>query len=135
MVSIFTKYIPGMKIEDGNLICIPEATIQDLKELFDDKEVKVTKQDGEEITEGYLATGYVINIEDKTYNVVKLGDVNGDGRTDAIDLLLIKRYLLNTYEIEGIYSVAGDLNYDKSVDAIDLLLEKRHLLGTSIINL
>lgn len=124
-----------MKIENNNLICIPEATIQDLKELFNDKNVKITNKDNTEVKEGNLTTGYVINIEDKAYNVVKLGDVNGDGNVDSIDLLLIKRHLLGTYKIEGINSNAGDLNNDKSIDAIDLLLEKRHLLGTSIINL
>ena len=88
-----------MKIEDGNLICVPEATIQNLKELFNDKQVTVINKENAEVKEGNLATGYVINIEDKSYNVVKLGDVNGDGLVKATDYMTIKNYIMNISKI------------------------------------
>lgn len=71
----------------------------------------------------------------KTYTIIKLGDANGDGESDAIDLLLIKRSLLGTYKLNDNNTVSLDLNKDGSVDAIDLLLQKRHLLKTFVINI
>lgn len=79
-----------------------------------------------------LATGYTIN---DNYTVVVLGDMNGDGEADAIDLLLIKRKLLGTQEFNESKEKAADLNKDGIIDAIDLLLQKRYLLGTQNINI
>lgn len=106
---------------------IPNATVKDFADLLG-KEVVVKNAKGEVLkTDAKLSTGCIIN---DTYTVAVLGDVNGDGEVDAIDLLLIKRRLLGTHKLEGCYSISADLNNDNAVDAIDLLLQKRHLLGT-----
>lgn len=106
---------------------IPNATVKDFADLLG-KEVVVKNAKGEVLkTDAKLSTGCVIN---DIYTVAVLGDVNGDGEVDAIDLLLIKRRLLGTHKLEGCYSISADLNNDNAVDAIDLLLQKRHLLGT-----
>ena len=65
-----------------------------------------------------------------------MGDINGDGETDAIDLLLVKRDILGTQKInEENKKKAGDINKDNTIDAIDLLLIKRKLLGTQNIEI
>lgn len=127
-----------MKIEDKNLICVPEATIENLKELFKDKDVTVTKQDNTQITEGNLATGYVINIEDKTYTVVKLGDVNGDGKVNSGDSLILSKHILKKIELSDIYiKIAADVNGDGKINSGDTLIVRKQILNTykiSIIN-
>ena len=113
--------------ETNDVTAIPNATIKDFADLLG-TEVVVKNAKGEVLSaDSKLGTGCVIN---DTYTVVVLGDVNGDGEEDAIDLLLIKRRLLGTHNLEGCYNIASDLNNDGGIDAIDLLLQKRHILGT-----
>lgn len=111
---------------------VPNATGNDLDNLIGGN-VAVKNSNGQVINiADKLATGYTIN---DTYTVAVLGDVNGDGESDAIDLLLIKRRLLGTQEFDELKGNAADLNKDGVVDAIDLLLQKRYLLGTQNINI
>ena len=111
---------------------VPNAIGNDLDNLIGGN-VAVRNSNGQVINlADKLATGYTIN---DTYTVAVLGDVNGDGESDAIDLLLIKRRLLGTQEFDELKGNAADLNKDGVVDAIDLLLQKRYLLGTQNINI
>lgn len=59
--------------------------------------------------------------------VIVPGDINKDGNIDALDVALLKKYLLgNTLE----YDIsAADMNSDKSIDALDFALLKKALLS------
>ena len=118
--------------ENNEVTTAPSATVAEMATLMA-TDIVVKNAKGEVLAkDAKLATGCVIN---DIYTVSVLGDVNGDGEEDAIDLLLIKRNLLGTHKLEGCYNVASDLNKDNVIDAIDLLLQKRHLLGTHEIKL
>ena len=56
-----------------------------------------------------------------------LGDVNGDGNIDAIDIAVLKKYLLDT--VGEIDKLAADINKDGYIDAIDFAVLKQLLLG------
>ncbi|EPR09375.1 glycosyl hydrolase family 95 catalytic domain-containing protein [Ruminiclostridium papyrosolvens] len=58
----------------------------------------------------------------------KPGDINNDGEIDAIDLLLLKKYLLGLETIEN--SELADLDANGEINAIDFSLLKKYLLGT-----
>lgn len=58
------------------------------------------------------------------------GDVNEDTRVDALDLALLKSYLLNLASLSENGLKAADVNQDNSVDATDLVLLKAYLAGT-----
>lgn len=58
------------------------------------------------------------------------GDVNGDGCTDAIDYLMVKRTVLGTYTLAGEALAAADVHRDGTVDAMDYVLLKRYVLGS-----
>ena len=61
----------------------------------------------------------------------RLGDVNDDGSVDAIDMALLKKYLLN--ESDSLphqdYRKVADVNGDGNIDSIDFALIKSYLLG------
>ena len=80
---------------------------------------KVTNN-GQEVT-GPVGTGNIINIDGKEYKIVKMGDIDGNGCIDAIDLLKIRRYLLGKDNIVDCYLNAMDVYNDGTIDAIDLL--------------
>ena len=70
------------------------------------------------------------------HTVVLYGDVDGDGVIGVIDLLKMKKHILNMRLLTGVELIAGniDRSSDSSVDVLDLLQEKRHLLKISTIN-
>jgi hypothetical protein len=62
------------------------------------------------------------------------GDVNGDGKVNSFDYILVKRLCQATYR--GFLSQLGkaDVNLDGTVDKYDYILVKRHVLGTYTID-
>lgn len=73
----------------------------------------------------YRSDGSVIG----KYTFVIYGDVNGDGQVTSMDLLYVKRHVLQTKELEGAYFLAADANRaGDGITSIDLLYIKRHIL-------
>ena len=58
-----------------------------------------------------------------------LGDITLDGRIDATDYALLKRFVLGTYTLDSAQRLCADLNKDGAVDEMDYLLLKRMVLG------
>ena len=53
--------------------------------------------------------------------IVPAGDINRDGEVDVLDLLLLRKYLVDL-PIEGVFDeVAADLNGDETIDILDLV--------------
>ena len=78
-------------------------------------------------------SGYLVNLNWFKFSntpVVtgKLGDINSDGQIDAIDLQLLKKYLLGSGTIED--TKLADLDANGDVNALDFSLMKQYLLGT-----
>ena len=99
--------------------------------------VKITDSSNKEKSSS-LSTGDKVTItsngETKTYVIVLYGDISGDGKIDAKDLLLMRKYLLKEKTLSGVYLEAAKVNKGSTVNAKDLLLLRKHLLGTSKIS-
>lgn len=110
----------------------PDATIENLEKELNTTKYSIIDKDGKTISDKKLATGYKIKIEDKSYSLIKAGDVNGDSEVDVIDLALMKRHLMETQKLKDNYYKAGMLQKDGTeIDVIDLALLKRVLMGTT----
>lgn len=72
---------------------------------------------------------YLNNEELKTYTNIVKGDLNGDGETNSGDLLQIRKHLIGTNPLKGVYFTAGDINNDSVLNSGDLLRVRQHLLG------
>lgn len=94
--------------------------------------------EGTENLNAYLADG--VHPNEKGYGLyaaalcdallrLDLGDISGDGKTDARDYMALKRHVLGRYTI-GRRELYADINRDGSADAKDYILLKRHVLGT-----
>jgi len=57
---------------------------------------------------------------------VLYGDINKDGKVNALDFALFKKFLLSS---SGTYDTILDLNKDNSVNAVDFAILKKYLLG------
>lgn len=85
-----------------------------------------------------IATGYTVEIRNgdstEVYTVIIKGDVNGDGKIDAADLLEVKKDILNLSELEGPYLKAALPQGEEEVSILSYIMIKRHLLGTEEID-
>ena len=138
------SYSMGSYKVNGGIIAgfAPGNTFTDIKKnitLGSDVTAKLLTSSGAENT-GKIATGNRIVLykndgsELAAYNVVVYGDVNGDGDITSIDMLYVKRHILNTKALTGVYATAADANRAADgITSIDLLYIKRHVLNTRLI--
>ncbi|MCH5184144.1 MAG: leucine-rich repeat protein [Oscillospiraceae bacterium] len=59
-----------------------------------------------------------------------LGDLNGNGKIEATDYMLLKRFVLGTFTLTDEQKAASDVTGDGKINALDYAMVKRHVLGT-----
>lgn len=80
-----------------------------------------------------VGTGTLVKVYDEqgvpsdVYTVVIYGDVSGDGKIDALDLMTVRQYLKKKVDLSGLYTVAADVSGDGKIDALDLMMVRQHL--------
>ncbi len=121
-------------MDDYNKIinCSPEVTLEIIKKGFNEKSVNAKEKNGTEIADGtrLIGTGMIVTIDGCEYQVVKYGDVNGDGTVDARDSLRILKYVVGEYNLdEKVYFYAADVSLDNTVDARDSLRILKYTVG------
>ncbi len=120
----------GYEVKDGCVLNIPEKTnVNEFLSKF--YGVYMTDSDGNEVTSGYICTGYVIrNKTDMAFTAVTTGDCSGDGKIDMSDYLLAKRICFSTFTPTKaeLFSVA--LTDGIKVTSTDYMMLKRHCFGT-----
>ena len=98
----------------------------------------VVKSDNKQVTKGNVSTGDVVTInsnnESRSYTVVLYGDINGDGKVNALDLLKVQKNILKASKLNGASLKAADPSKDGKVNALDLLKVQKHILGVSFID-
>lgn len=116
-------------------------TVKDLKDsiktIFT---LKIYNSKGDELKDNELVgTGSKIKLFDNTkeimeYNVILYGDVNGDGKINSVDLLVLQRHILEIEKFSGVFLKAGNINKNgKNPSSVDSLLIQRHILELQII--
>lgn len=97
---------------------------------------KLLNTNKEQITDNstFIGTGMILQTYKNEnqllneYQFIVSGDINGDGKILANDILAQKMHILEKSTLKGIYFIAGDINEDNSVNAIDILYLKRYIL-------
>lgn len=115
-------------VEDEKLVDLaPGAKASNIKNTY--KDAKIKDSSGKEITSTsvVLATGYTVTINGKEYDIVVLGEVNGDGNISSSDLLVIINHLNKKALLKGPFEKAGDVNDDNRISSSDLLVIINHL--------
>lgn len=93
----------------------------------------VMDKNGEVKATGTIVTGDRILIrgtsDEKTLVFAVRGDINGDGKVNIVDLLLVQKDILGRGSLTGSSRLAGDVNYDGKLSIVDILLIQKHILG------
>lgn len=82
----------------------------------------------------FIATDLAGNSTTKTVNISNIvnyirADITTDTKIDALDLLQLKKFLLDQVNLSDTEKLAADVTGDGKVDALDLLQLKKFLLG------
>ena len=96
--------------------------------LFDG-EVTFTDGMGNMLTaDDVVCTGHTVICGEQTYTVAVKGDIDGDGKVNALDYAMVKRYVLGSYRLtrEAYYAA---LTSGDTVTALDYAKIKRHVLN------
>lgn len=144
-VEVFAGYISDVSFrddtvyfEDDGTICVlrSDTSVADFLAMFNTSSgVTIRDADGKEKKEGLIATGDTVEKRQASGNparwpVVIFGDLNKDGKVDGVDYMLLKRFVLETYQLSGATLLAADVNYDGKTGSTDYMLLKRHVLST-----
>ncbi len=106
---------------------LPNQTEKDLTSYFKSEEFTILDSNDKE-TE-IIATGGKIKTKAKTYDIIKLGDVNGDGKIKANDALATLKHSMETEKLEGIYLEAAKVTSSDSVKASNALQILKYSMG------
>lgn len=131
----------GIKNNDKNLSGIPLGSNlnyieEKIKTVNDKATVEYIKNNNSNRSD-VIATGDKVKItiadEVKEYEVIIIGDVNGDGKISAADYGRVKNFVMNKTTIEGASLKAADVNRDNAVKASDYAIIKNTVLGNRVI--
>ncbi len=88
--------------------------------------------------ESKIGTGDIITVTNSgnttSFKAVVYGDLNGDGVTDVVDLLMIGKHILKFNILENEYFVAGNVNRDHEINVVDMLLFEKHIIKEQFIS-
>lgn len=126
------RYIDTIALDEIYINNIqPNTRLDDFEKEFSN-DIVFTVNEGERTLIGtdIVKTGQILTVGNElSYTLVVKGDVNGDGRADIQDLLVINKHRLNKNQLTGAYLKAGDVNKDGSVDIKDILQVNKYRLG------
>ncbi|TYQ15315.1 UNVERIFIED_CONTAM: endo-1,4-beta-xylanase [Acetivibrio alkalicellulosi] len=84
----------------------------------------------------YLVFSGPVNIDWFTFSagggttpVEIMGDLNGDGKVDSSDYVLLRRHILGVTSLPGSVLSNADVNSDGNIDSTDVILMRRYILG------
>ena len=114
-----------------------KTTVKELLEkIRTDYRLEVLNKSNEILAEEkFVGTESKIRVYDEDnliieYRVIIYGDVNGDGKINSIDLLVLQRHILELKPLEGMFLKAGNIAKNgKSPSSVDLLKIQRHILN------
>ncbi len=76
-----------------------------------------------------ICTGYTVLVDKKTYTVVVMGDINGDGKIAMIDYVKLKRAVQNLDKLTGAYEKAAHITGASKIKLVDYIRLKRYVQG------
>jgi len=122
------------KVENGVLYgATPKLTVKDLlSKIVNASDVKVYDASGKLVTDenALVGNGFVLSYRDIDTTVQLRGDIDGNGKLESKDYLMLKRAILGTFELSDVQKLASDADGNGKGETKDYLMLKRHILGT-----
>lgn len=107
----------------------PDTNVTNFKRnLITDGTIKLYNGQGVELSSTQIiGTGMTLKVTETSdvYKIVVTGDVNGDGKITATDLLKVKKDIVGIEKLKSEYSTAGDVNESGGLTSTDMLKIKQ----------
>ncbi len=123
--------------EGDVLHAVKEGTpVKTLLKQFENEELEVVHKDGTVINGYELAgTGTTINLYSgdellDCVTAVVMGDLDGNGRINSTDYMLVKSAFLKTFTMDDIETSAADVDGNGKIDCTDYIRIKGYFVGT-----
>ena len=118
-----------------------QNTVGDIKNnIISNLEIVIVNSNNEILSDdAIIGTGNKIQVKEdgkilKEYQIILYGDVNGDGKINSVDLLVLQRHILEIETLDDIYQKSANIRKNENKpSSVDLLLIQRHILGLQII--
>lgn len=118
-----------------------QNTVGDIKKkISTNLEIEIVNSNNETLADdATIGTGCKIQAKEngkilREYQIILYGDVNGDGKINSVDLLVLQRHILEIETIEKIYQKSANIRKNANKpSSVDLLLIQRHILNLQII--
>lgn len=123
----------GFESVSSEIICEPSITAD--KIIKSSSKAKVYDNEGKQVTTGNVGTGYTVYIDDKKYTIVKLGDVDSDGKVTSADYVKIKNHIMGKSSLDSTAKLGSDVDNDGKVTSADYVKIKNHIMGKSKITI
>lgn len=123
-------------VEDEKLVDLaPGGKVSNIKNTY--KDAKIKDSSGKEITStsAVLATGYIVTINGKEYDIVVLGDTSGDGKITPTDYVKIRNKIMESNKLTNVQQKAADVNRDGDITPADYVKVRNHIMGSSSISI
>ena len=107
--------------------------VESFKREFDSRITVIVKNSDNSIkNNGFIGTNDIItfryNSEEISYRAVIYGDINGDGKINTLDLLIVQKQILNLRSLSTFEYIAADVSRDRVVNTLDLLKVQKDIL-------
>lgn len=128
--TLTPKALSGWQLKDGLLTGVEtRLNASDLADGFVEFKYGQIYDENEEFLspEAPVRTGTLVSLYGQTATVVVKGDLNGDGKCNAVDYILLKRFTAGK-ELAELQTAAADMNGDGNIRSADYALLKRHAI-------
>jgi len=130
LLSATVKEGSGIKLENGLATGIKDNTTVTALESKFNGTIVVKDAQGNVITGNKLiGTGATINTGANEYKVVVKGDIDGDGKVDSVDAMLLKRGIIGSLTLTDVEKKAGAIDSSTVPTSVDYMLLKKYILG------
>lgn len=124
------KYIKGITLDTK------ASDVKSAIEAISGTSVVITDAKGKSLNmDDNVGTGSIVKISnnktEESLLVTIPGDVSGDGKINALDLLQVQKSILGSYDLKDAQIIAADTSKDGEVNALDLLQVQKDILGIS----
>ena len=120
----------------------PQTNVKDIKEKIQTVHSIVVKNSSNEdlSDDSLIGTGskvQIVNSENIVvyeYNILIYGDVNGDGKINSKDYMMVKNHIMETSILNGLNVEAADTYIDSKITSKDYMMIKNHIMEAAVIN-
>lgn len=127
------------KVESGCICGTDLKTPQTaFRDIFGSRALEIYDNDRKAVpvdSQVNMGTGFTVKVDNRVfYNLVVMGDVNGDGELTPMDYVLVKRAVMGTYKLNSVALRAAEVADGEELRSINYIKIKRAYFGTYDIN-